>query len=188
MAFDLRTIFILADPLNNLKADAVMATPSKSQYDLKLPSWGVSKYLSGGIWSSVASEDRKRSLEGKDSDFAIHSRKYTRRKINKEIARHVKSCNLENAVLPDYITVSTPPAESVGTFREFLLRNLPWYRYTQELQTLGKCLVAIYDILTALPCLHFENGQLLLFQLFLNETNKMSRLGRTTTEHHPLNH
>ena len=119
-----------------------MTTPSKNQYTGKLVSWGVGKNVPGSIWVDVASVERKRKREGNDSDFAFYGRKYTRQQLNKEIARHVrprsKWCDSENATLPDYITVSTPRAESIGISRDFLLQNLPWYRYGQEIQTLGK--------------------------------------------------
>lgn len=123
------------------------AIPSKNQYTRKLELWGIRKYLPGSIWAGVESTKRKRSQEGKDSDFAFPGRKYTRRKVEKEIARHVplgsKWSSPEDAVLVDYISVSTPPAELTGISRDFLLRNIPWYRYTQEIQTLGKCLIVI---------------------------------------------
>ncbi|KAJ5965081.1 uncharacterized protein N7479_004957 [Penicillium vulpinum] len=113
---------------------------TKNQYTAKLKSWGVTKYFPGSIWGSVASVKRKREQEGKDSDFAFHDRKLTRQKVDKEIARHVSSIKLgprsENAVLPDYITVSTPLAESSGISREALLCGIPWYQYTQDIHTL----------------------------------------------------
>lgn len=123
-----------------------MAAPSGNQYNRKLASWGVRKYLSGSDWASVSSVKRKRSQEGKDSDFAFYGCKITRQKLDKEIARHVSLsrtwCSSEKAVLPDYITVSTPLEESIGISRMFLLRNLPWYDYAQEIQALGKSLAA----------------------------------------------
>ena len=136
-----------------------MAAPSGNQYNRKLASWGIRKYFSGSDWASVSSVKRKRSQEGKDSDFAFYGYKITRQKLDKEIARHVSLsggwCSSDKAVLPDYITVSTPPVESNGGIsRMFLLRNLPWYDYAQEIQALGKSLGATYDLFRdALPCL-----------------------------------
>ncbi|KAJ5095979.1 hypothetical protein NUU61_005335 [Penicillium alfredii] len=97
---------------------------SENQYTRKLESWGIRKYVPGSSWVSVASVKRKRTQEGKDSDFAFYGRKYTRQKVDKEIARHVSSrtelTSSGNAVLPDYITISTPQTESTGISREFL--------------------------------------------------------------------
>ena len=131
------------------------AVSSKNQYTRKLELWGIRKYYPGSVWAGVDSTKRKRSQdEGKDSEVAFPRRKYTRQEVEKEIARHVplgsKWCSPEDAVLADYITVSTPPVEPNGISHDFLLRNLPWYRYTQDIQTLSECLVAIYK--TSYPC------------------------------------
>lgn len=127
-----------------------MAAHSGNQYTGKLSSWGIRKYVSGSDWASVSSVKRKRSQEGKDSDFAFYGCKITRQKLDKEIARHVPLgrswCSSEKAVLPDYITVSTPRVESIGMSRISLLRNLPWYDYTQEIQALGKSSAAPYNL------------------------------------------
>ncbi|KAL2822259.1 ankyrin repeat-containing domain protein [Aspergillus cavernicola] len=119
-----------------------MATPSKNQYTGKLKSWGVGKYHPGSDWAIVHSTKRKRSQEGKDSDVYIRKRKLTQGEVEKEIARHVplgrEWCSSEN-VLPEYITVCTPQTEPTGPpgmCRDFLLRDLPWYQCTQEIQTL----------------------------------------------------
>lgn len=123
-----------------------MAAPSGNQYTRKLASWGIRKYVSGSDWASVSSVKRKRSREGKESDFAFYGCKIARQKLDKEIARHVPLsgswCSSDKAVLPDYITVSTPPVESLGISRMFLLRNLPWYDYGHQIQALGKSLAA----------------------------------------------
>lgn len=175
-----------------------MAGPSGNQYNRKLASWGVRKYFSGSDWASVSSVKRKRSQEGKDSDFAFYGCKVTRQKLDKEIARHVPLsrswCSSEKAVLPDYITVSTPPVESLRISRMFLLRNLPWYDYGQEIQALGKSLAATYNLFrNALLVSFFNHTQhlsiyrVLLFLSSLVETNKMASLGRTAKKHHLLN-
>ncbi|KAL3481688.1 ankyrin repeat-containing domain protein [Aspergillus californicus] len=114
---------------------------SENQYTTKLKSWRISKYVPSGDWISVGSVKRKRSEEGKESDFEFYGRKRPRKAVEKEIARHcqlAKWSRPENAVLPDYITVSTPPGDllPVGIHRNFLLRSLPWFRYTQEIETL----------------------------------------------------
>ncbi|KAF3386291.1 Ankyrin-2 [Penicillium rolfsii] len=91
---------------------------SKNQYNPKLTSWGIGKNVSGSDWANVSAVKRKRSQEGKESEYAFFGRKITRQKLDKEIARHVplsKSwCISEKAVLPDCITVFTPRAESIG--------------------------------------------------------------------------
>lgn len=104
---------------------------------------------------------RKRSQEGKDSDFAFYGCKITRQNLDKEIARHVPLsrswCSSEKAVLPDYITVSTPPVESIGISHMLLLHNLPWYDYAQEIQTLGKSLAAPYNLSRKVLLVSFFN-------------------------------
>ncbi|KAL4887569.1 ankyrin repeat-containing domain protein [Aspergillus karnatakaensis] len=113
--------------------------PTEDQYTRKLKSWGIRKYLPGNIWADVDCVQRKRSEQGKASNFAINKRKYTQSELGKEIARHVplrKRRRLsEDVKLPDYITVSTPPADSNEWFRELLVRDLPWYQYTGGIQT-----------------------------------------------------
>ncbi|KAE8422730.1 ankyrin repeat-containing domain protein [Aspergillus pseudocaelatus] len=80
---------------------------------------------------------------GKESDVYVRGRKYTRQEIKKETARHVPLgrdwCSPED-MLPDYITVCTPQAEPTGPpgiSRDILLRDLPWYQCTQEIQNIG---------------------------------------------------
>lgn len=117
---------------------------SKNQYTDKLKMWDIRKYHPGSDWAIIQSTKRKRSQMGKDSDFEIRGRKYTKREAEKEIARHVplgrEWCS-SDAVLPDYITVTTPPAEASalpGLYRAFLLRDLPSYQWTQAMDTLCK--------------------------------------------------
>ncbi|EAU35542.1 predicted protein [Aspergillus terreus NIH2624] len=102
----------------------------------------LEKYHPGSDWAAIQSRKRKRDQEGKDSDVYIRDRKYTRQQVEKEIARHVpwgrEECS-SAGVLPDYITVCTPPAElscTPGVYRDFLLRDLPWYQCILEIQTL----------------------------------------------------
>lgn len=93
---------------------------------------------------------RKRDQERKESEVTIHSRKYTRQEVAKEIARHVFPREMyqndsANTVLPDYITVSTPLAQTPGISRKILLHNLPWYQYKQAIHTVGRLYIASYS-------------------------------------------
>ena len=172
-----------------------MAAPSVNQYNSKLGSWGIRKYSSGSDWAIVSSMKRKRSQEGKDSDFAFYGRKITRQKLDKEIARHVplsrSLCSSEKAVLPDYITVSTPMVESIGISRMFLLRNLPWYDYAQEIQALGKSLAATYNLFRIALLVSFfnntQNVEYISSSSSVLETNEMASFGRIPKKHHLLN-
>ncbi|OJJ53761.1 hypothetical protein ASPSYDRAFT_110456, partial [Aspergillus sydowii CBS 593.65] len=100
----------------------------------------VQKYHSANDWAIIDSTTRKRSAEGKASDVYIRDRKYRRREVEKEIARHVPRgrewCDSDDA-LPDYITVCTPKGEVIGIHRDLLLRDLPWYHLIQQMQAHG---------------------------------------------------
>lgn len=85
----------------------------------------------------------------------IRDRKYRRREVEKEIARHVPRgrewCDSDDA-LPDYITVCTPKGEVIGIHRDLLLRDLFWYHLIQQMQAHGKLpLVSFLDNLSILP-------------------------------------
>ncbi|GKZ26721.1 hypothetical protein AbraCBS73388_002974 [Aspergillus brasiliensis] len=115
---------------------------SKNQYIAKLKHWGIGKYHPGSDWAIIQSKERKRKQEGKDSDIYIHGRKYTHAQVGKEIARHVPPgrewCGSED-VMPGYITVCTPQPEKTdlsSMYHECLLRNLPCYGFSEEIQSL----------------------------------------------------
>jgi hypothetical protein len=116
---------------------------SKNQYYPKLESWGIKKYNSGNDWKLIERETRKRKADGKESDVTMRGRKFTKAETEKEIARHVQTSevwyNSGDDVLPDHITVSTPPVGSIAVPRGYLIRNLPCYQSARDiLQILGK--------------------------------------------------
>jgi hypothetical protein len=116
---------------------------SENQYYPKLKSWGIKKYNSGTDWKLIDWVTRKRKAEGKKSDITMRGRKFTKAEREKEIARHVPTREQWHTsgdpVLPDYITVSTPPASPTGISRGDLLRKLPCYLYAQEIEELCEC-------------------------------------------------
>lgn len=129
-----------------------MAASSKNQYVGKLKLWEKRKYHPRRNRVFDQPKKRKRRQDDKDSD--LHICEYTREETEFEFARPVHPghewCGFEEEI-SSYTTICTPQSEHThlsSMYRAFLLRNLPWYIFIHEIQNLGRCLIAILDVVS----------------------------------------
>jgi hypothetical protein len=62
---------------------------SKAQYIRQFKKWGFAKYSTEEKWQFIAQRVQKRELEGKESETYINGNLMSRKKLQKEISRHV---------------------------------------------------------------------------------------------------
>lgn len=119
---------------------------SKAQYVRQLSKWQVKKNSKGEEWKFIAHRLRKRDREGKDSETYINGELVPRKKIKKEISRHVlprferdynfnagqlNTYNAPSPATPEGIMVCTPAAASNYAID---VSNLPCFEFENLLE------------------------------------------------------
>jgi hypothetical protein len=129
---------------------------SKNQYTTKFKDWGLKKYAKATFYAFADQRQRKRKLEGKDTEFSIYGIKKPRSEVDKEISRHVTFTSrlhrLEDIPTPDGVQVFTPGPDVSSTsvvLREVYTDNLPCLQLQRGIQALFRksFQVSKFDIL-----------------------------------------
>jgi hypothetical protein len=118
-------------------SNAYMAYYSNYQYQYRLAAWGINKNANANTYAYMDRVIKKRKLDGKETAFKMNGRQLTRRKVQRDITRHVRvsyGSPSQEIPKPDNIQVFTPPSETqTGSTICIFFDNLPWFQFQREI-------------------------------------------------------